>query len=432
MKPLPHDQHPLAPYAAAIGIDWADKKHDIALISDPTSNHNVQAIEHRVIEATPRALTNWVATLQERFHGQRIAVAIEQRRGPLIHFLSAFDFIDIYPVPTLTLKNLRKALHPSGSKNDKIDCQLVLDVLTKHTDHLRLLEPESAEIRELAVLCEDRRRWVDQRTGMFQILRDACKNYFPVVLELFDFKSPIVCRFLQRWPTMEELRKVKPETLRRFFYANSCRGDVVERRISTIKQAIPLTEDPGVIRPLAMRVKVLSKQIIGLFEAIEPYDDRIEVIFAAMPSKATFRSLPGAGPTMAPRLAVAFGEDRSKYESAEAIQNYSGTSPVTKKSGKQEMQHFRFGAPTFMRQSFVEWANISRRSSGWAQAFYALRLEVGDSHNCALRKLAWKWQRIAYRLWQNEEEYEEAKYVASLRKHGSPVVAKMDELAAAA
>ena len=72
------------------------------------------------------------------------------------------------------------------------------------------------------------------------------------------------------------------------------------------------------------------------------------------------------------------------------------------------------------------------QSSSWAQAFYMLRLDAGDSHNCALRKLAWKWQRIAFRLWQNGEEYEEKKYVASLRKHGSPVVAKMAELAMAA
>ena len=48
--------------------------------------------------------------LVKAFKENKIAVAVEQKRGPLIHFLSAFDFIDIYPVPTAALKKLREAL----------------------------------------------------------------------------------------------------------------------------------------------------------------------------------------------------------------------------------------------------------------------------------------------------------------------------------
>lgn len=427
------NKHSLAKYAAAIGIDWADKKHDIALLPDPADNHEHQPVEHRVIESTPKALMTWVASLQERFEGRKIAIAVEQSRGPLIAFLSAFDFIDIYPVPTVTLKKLREALYPSGSKTDKTDSCLVLDVLTKHTDRLRPMKPESAEIRELAALCEQRRHLVDERTGKFQALRDACKSYFPVIVELFDFKSPVLCRFLQRWDTMEKLQKAKPATLRKFFYANRCRGDVIERRLAAIKDAIALTKDPGVIHPMKMRVSVLCKQIITLFEVIDPYDQRICELFEALPSAGIFKSLPGAGKAMAPRLAVAFGEDRSKFQSATDIQNLSGTSPVTKRSGKTQYEVlFRWAAPTFMRQTFVEWANHSRKASQWAQAYYELCLDRGDRHNTALRKLAWKWQRIVFKLWSTGEPYDEEKYVASLIKSGSPIVAKIGGLKNAA
>ena len=168
-----------------------------------------------------------------------------------------------------------------------------------------------------------------------QALRDACKSYFPVVVELFDFNTPVVCRFLKRWPTMEELGKSNPVTLRKFFYANHCRGDVIERRLAAIKEAVALTTDPGVINPMTMRVSVvLCKEILVLFEALAPYDNRIAELFEALPSAMIFKSLPGAGEAMAPRLAAAFGEDRSKYESAVEIQNYSGTSPVTKQSAR--------------------------------------------------------------------------------------------------
>jgi transposase len=420
-------KHPLAEYAAAIGIDWADQKHDITLQPDPAGHHE-QAVEHRVIESTPQALMNWIISLQQRFEG-KIAIAIEQKRGPLISFLSGLDFIDIYPVPTVMLKKLRDALYPSGSKTDPIDSGLALDVLVKHTDRLRPMKPESAEVRELAALCEDRRHLVDERTGKLQALREACKGYFPVMVELFDFKTPIVCRFLQRWDTLEKLQKAKPATLRKFFYANRCRGDVIERRLAAIKAAVALTKDPGVIHPMKMRVAVLCKQIITLFEAVDPYEQRIDALFEALPSAAIFKSLPGAGKAMAPRLAVAFGEDRSKFQGPEEIQNLSGTSPVTKRSGNSQIEvHFRWAAPGFMRQSFVEWANHSRKSSLWAQAFYKQRLERGDRHNTALRKLAWKWQRILFRLWSSGEIYDEEKYLDALKKNGSPLVAEIAAL----
>ena len=424
------DNHSLAQYAAAVGIDWADQKHDISLVE---LGGREQAVAHCVIGSTPQALTAWVCSLQQRFGGNKIAVAVEQKRGPLIHFLSAFDFIDIYPVPTAALKKLREALYPSGRKSDKNDSHLALDLLTKHMDCLRLMKPESAEIRELAALCEDRRHLVDERTGKLQALRDACKGYFPLIVELFDFKSPVLCRFLLRWDTLEKLQKAKPAILRKFFHANRCRGDVIERRLTAIKDAEALTKDPGVINPLRRRVEVLCKQIIALFEAIAPYEMRIRELFEALPSAAVFKSLPGAGEAMAPRLAAALGEDRSKFHSASDLQNYSGTSPVTKRSGQSQHQVlFRWAAPTFMRQSFVEWANHSRRRSRWAGAYYALCLERGDRHNTALRKLAWKWQRILFRLWTTGQPYDEDAYLRSLAKHGSPIIAKIAPLEDAA
>ena len=427
------DNHPLAQYAAAVGIDWADQKHDIALLPEPAGSHGHRAVEHRVIESTPQSLLTWVAGLQERFEGRKIALAVEQRRGPLIYFLSAFEFIDIYSLPTTTLKRLREALYPSGSKTDFVDSGLILDTLTKHTDRPRPIKPESAEIRELAALCQDRRRWVDERTSKVQTLRDACMSYFPVIVELFDFKTPLVCRFLQRWGTMEKLAKAKPLTLRKFFYAHRYRGNVIERRLATVKKAVALTKDPGVIHPMAMRVSVLCEQIITLFQVIDPYEQRISELFATLPSAVIFTSLPGAGKAMAPRLAAAFGEDRSKYESAQEMQNYSGTSPVTRRSGKSQKEvHFRWAAPTFMRQTFVEWANHSRARSPWAQAYYQLCLDRGDGHNTALRKLAWKWQRILFRSWKSEEPYDEEKYVASLSRSGSPIAAKIQALKDAA
>jgi transposase len=55
--------------------------------------------------------------------------------------------------------------------------------------------------------------------------------------------------------------------------------------------------------------------------------------FAAHPEKNLFRELPGAGAVLAPRLLVAFGSLRDRFDDASAMQRYFGVAPVTEKSG---------------------------------------------------------------------------------------------------
>ncbi len=125
---------------------------------------------------------------------------------------------------------------------------------------------------------------------------------------------------------------------------------------------------------------------------------------------------------MAPRLLIAFGEDRSRYNSAQEILCYCGIAPVKEKSGKKEWIHWRWGCPTFLRQTFVEWADQSRQHSLWAEAFYDQQKQAGKSHPKAIRALAYKWIRILFRCWKNRVAYDESRYLQSLQQKGSPLV----------
>ena len=53
-----------AAYAAFIGIDWADKKHDVCLQVAGTEKRERLVLEHR-----PGAIQAWAAQLRERFAG---------------------------------------------------------------------------------------------------------------------------------------------------------------------------------------------------------------------------------------------------------------------------------------------------------------------------------------------------------------------------
>src|SRR5438105_5985123 len=93
-------------------------------------------------------------------------------------------------------------------------------------------------------------------------------------------------------------------------------------------------------------------------------------VVATHPEGSLFGSLPGAGPVLVPRLIVAFGTRRERFEAAEEVQNLSGIAPVTETSGKSEWMHMRWGCPKFLRQTFDEFAAHSIFKSEWARVFY--------------------------------------------------------------
>jgi hypothetical protein len=121
-------------------------------------------------------------------------------------------------------------------------------------------------------------------------------------------------------------------------------------------------------------------------------------------------------------LLVAFGEQRERFASAAEVQKYSGIAPVTERSGQKSWIHWRWQCPTFLRQTFVEWAGQTINKSYWAGLFYNQQRAKGCSYQAAVRALAFKWIRILYRCWKTNTLYNEAKYLKALKDRGSPLL----------
>lgn len=416
-------------YAIYMAIDWADQKHDVALFDPSTGKKEDLVIKHK-----PEDLADFVADLRMRLgcDCDRVALAVELKRGPLINFLSSFEFIDIYPVKTTTVAHFRKAFYPSGAKSDPLDKDLILDILLKHPDRLEApWKPETEEVRLLAELTEARRVFVDQITRHCQQIRAALKSYYPLALEVLDgeLDKQMACDFLLRWPTLESLRKAKPATLRAFFYRHNCRSEkrIVER-LERIEKAVALTNDQAIIAGLTLRVTTLAKAIRPLLSSVREYDKRIKKHFHAHEDAPIFQSLQGAGETLAPRLLAAMGTQRERFPNSKNLTQYNGSAPVTERSGKQKVVHWRWSAPVFVRQSFVEFAQWSVVHCSWAKAYNDLLKEKKYSAPTRMRKIAFKWSRIILRCWQTRTPYDNERYVHSLRKKGSPIWHKLQEL----
>ncbi len=406
-------------FAAFVGLDWADAKHDICLQATGTERREFLILEHR-----PEAIDAWVQTLRTRFNGQPVAVCLELNKGPIVSALRQYEFLVLFPVNPLTLAKYREAFTPSRAKDDPTDAELQLELLLKHRDKLTPLIPQSPTMRALAQLVEHRRRVVGDKVRLTNRLTSALKNYFPHVLQWFPDKDTVLfCDFLSHWPTLKAAQLARRTTLEAFFRAHHVRAaDVIDARIQAIKSAMALTTDDGVITPNVLLVQALIAQLRVTLQAIADFDTAIAQRAQAHPDFPLFDALPGAGAVFAPRLLVAFGEQRERFTSAEDLQKYAGIAPVTERSGKKSWVHWRLQCPTFLRQTFVEWAAESTRHSFWAQVYYQQQREKGKAHQAAVRALAFKWIRILSRCWQERTPYDESVYLQALKRRSAPLL----------
>jgi hypothetical protein len=74
------------------------------------------------------------------------------------------------------------------------------------------------------------------------------------------------------------------------------------------------------------------------------------------------------------------------------------------------------------RQTFHVWVALSISHCFWAKAYYEQQRSRRASHQAALRALAFKWIRIAFRCWHDRTPYDEATYLSALKRRGSPLV----------
>ena len=404
-------------FSAYVAIDWADRQHCWRL-SDAQGTHH----DYGELRNTPEAIDTWVAGLLARFPEGLVAVCLEQSRGSLVFQLSKYGRLVLFPVHPATIASFREAFYPSGAKGDPSDTALLLELLLQHRQHLRRLEPDTAETRLLGLLIELRRRLVDERTRQSNRLTAWLKMYFPQALDWIDnIDAPLGCDFLDRWPTLQLLQRAKPQTVERFFREHNSRSETrIQERIEAIRSAVAAVEDTALLEAGAAATTSLVALLQALNTSIAALDRRLAELFSKHPEADLFAGLPGAGPVLLPRLLVAFGTRRDRFQSASELAAYSGIAPVTRQSGNSKSVHFRRACSLFLRQTFHEFAAHSVAKSQWARQFYDQQREKGKRHHAVVRSLAFKWIRVLFRCWKDRTPYDEARYLEALQRRRPP------------
>jgi transposase len=394
-------------FAALVGIDWADQKHNWSMRTADGKLHRGE------LKHSPEAIQVWVAELQQRFGERPVGIALEQSRGSLVAMLSKYAHLVLFPLHSKTLMNYREAFTPSGAKSDPRDADLALEVLVMHRDKLRPLQPDTEETRKLQFLTEQRRELVNRQTSEKQVLISWLKQMFPQMLEWFDdVGSQSVRDLLLKWPTLQSLQKASPKSLRNFFSRH--RGgsaEETEQRMAQIRGAVPATHDPALLQAGVLVLQTTVRLLIELRTSIAEFDRAIEETYRSHPDRAIVESFPGAGPALEPRLIAAVGTQRDRFASADNLAMYVGIAPVQEASGKQKWIHWRWACPKFIRQTFHEWAGCSIRTCDWAREHYEGQRAKGKGHHAAVRSVAFKWIRIFFRCWRDRTPYCEEIYL---------------------
>jgi hypothetical protein len=142
------------------------------------------------------------------------------------------------------------------------------------------------------------------------------ETVFPQIPRWFDdVASPLVGALLERWPTLQNLQRAHPGTLRRFFREQNCRrAKKIEQRIADIYQALPATPDRQYWKPKARRSRV-GGAVEDLRDNIAELDRRIAQVTASHPEAALFNPCRARERRWSPAV-VAFGTRRERFDSA--------------------------------------------------------------------------------------------------------------------
>ena len=404
------------PAFVAVGIDCSDDHHDIHAVGpDPSAPLRCR------IPNTLAGFEELLSRLTARWPDTSLHFGLENPALLLARFLH-YRECRLYTLNPRSVARMREALAAGGQKDDRLDAQAICLLLRERQEVLAPLRPSSAPTEELAGLVEQRVDVVEEKNRLLNQLTAVLKGFYPRALELFaNLEQPLTLAFLTAFPTPTALTEATREAWDQLFtgqrYPQPAR---VARLWEHSRQ--PQVPVPAVDITLGGRqVQRLVRLLQVLLEDLRALEAEIEQRFTEHPEAKVFRSLPGAGPTLAPALLALFGDNRERWGQWTEIARASGVSPITRQSGRLRTVHLRRHCDRRARRILHLFASCSRRNCAWAREYHAAQRAAGRSHGTALRNLAAKWLRILFRLWQDGTTYDEALYLQRREERQAPL-----------
>lgn len=396
-------------------LDWAKDHHDVIVVDRQGTVIADFRFEH--------SFGGWKLFAEKLGSFEAVAVSIETSEGPAVEQLLAAGF-DVFPINPKSARRYRERKRPAGSKTDRFDAWSLADALRMEGHGWRQLQPLNPLLSELRQLCRDEIALIEERTALINQLQHALSYYYPTALEAFqDWALHSAWAFVETFPTPDALLQAGRKKWGRWLHANKLfHSKLNEKRLDLFTRAGEFRASSATTLAKSLLAVTRVKILFLIERRLAVYRERIETLFAQHEDQAVFVSLPGAGPKLAPRLLSEFGEDRAAFQTAQSIQCYAGTAPVSFQSGQKSRVLVRRACNQHFRQAVHLWVDLSRKYCVWAQTYYRTHRAKGHGHACALRCLGQRWLKILWKMWQTRKPYDEATHQRNQTKHGSWVL----------
>lgn len=411
----------------AVGIDWAEEFHLVALGSPGEGVTEVLRVEH-----TPTAVQALVARIAGLAPDPaEVRVVIETRHGLLVERLTDAGFTVLPVNPDLIARRRGPARKKDDAEDARLACLLALD---RHAG-LRPLIPHGELAGELRAIARDDERAARDERRLLNRLRADLVATFPAALQIAGDRlgAPTMLRLLERWPTSQALRAATRQEVLTFALASKYGWpERLADRIAAALAADHFTPRDYLVRAKADTIRLAATQLLAIGVQRRVWERRMgELLLGtprhgrakqpreeqpgrSVPGGKVYLSFPGLGDRLAARVAGEIGDHPQQYSSPNALQCYAGKAPVTRRSGKRELVvSTRQACNRYLADAVQLWAFCSLSRSGWAREFYDQQRRRGKGHHAALRALGNRWLEILWHCLMRGQLYDEATHVAN-------------------
>ena len=250
--------------------------------------------------------------------------------------------------------------------------------------------------------------------------RLAPQAYFPQPLDWFEDKDTCCSAISStRWPTAE-LARARAARVGGLLPATTCATRLASSNASRRSRRQAAHRRRRRRHGQRLRLTALVTAACG-----DPRIDHFDAEIAALckRSPTTTSSAPCLAPACRSRHVCLPPSEKTvqRFASAAEIQNYAGVAPVTERSGKKHWVHWRLAAPTFLRQTFVEWAaQTIPDPSGPAPSIDSSAPRAARTRR---RCVPWPSSGCAsLSMLADANAYDESTYLNALKKRGSPLL----------
>lgn len=400
-----------------IGIDWSEKRHEIVFMNEQGATIAQMSIGH-----TPDGFLE-VDHMRRKLGVERdnCLVGLETAHNPLIDFLWAHDYSQVYVIPPSVTKSCQGRYRQSGARSDETDALLIADLLRTDRQRLQPWHPDSLLTRQLRAKVSLHLHLTRNKVRLSNRLRAVLLRYYPAALEVFgDLDTQIALAFIQAYPTPQAAAGLTVAEFEAFAAQHRYpRPQQLPARFACLQAPQPEAA-PETVQVYHSEAVLLAESLLQTVRARATVKRELKTLFCQHPDHPIFDALPGAGDFLAPALLAKFGDDRRRFPTANSVQALAGTCPATDRSGKRRRIFFRKACDREFRHIAQQWAICSISKSVWASAYYTQARQRGLSKNHAYRCLANRWLAIAWTLWQTRQPYDEAYHLRQRALRSKP------------